>query len=258
MTIKYAGIALIVGVVLAFVAPIFMPGYALIYPVDQTDFAAARDALGDAPVLAHWVNFITLISLLLMISAFLGLYSLAGRQEGIGGKLLRFGIIASIIEWCILIIASGMRHFVIHLMQRSELTEGAPSPEAFQAAALAVHTDMIAVTLAFVALYPLASIAVGLGLADRFASMDIYKGAAYVMAAAGLLGLVNFLFAMSAPNLGIQSLLLINNLALYIGGICLIVVGYGMYQGRAELAEEASSEEAPSDQYRSQLNMAVE
>ena len=242
MAIKYAGLALIAGVVLAFVAPIFMPGYALIYPVDQTDFAAARDALGDSPVLAHWVNFISLISLSLMIFAFLVLYPLASRQGGLAGKILQFGIVASIIEWGILIVATGMRHFVIHLMQRSELTEGTPSPEEFQAAALAVHTDMAAVTIAFVALYPLASIAVGLGLANRFASMDLYKVTAYVMAAAGLLGLVNFLFAMSAPDLGFETLLLINNLALYIGGVCFIIVGYGMYKGRNELAEEDSSD----------------
>ena len=242
MAIKYAGLALIAGVVLAFVAPIFMPGYALIYPVDQTDFAAARDALGDSPVLAHWVNFISLISLSLMIFAFLVLYPLASRQGGLAGKILQFGIVASIIEWGILIVATGMRHFVIHLMQRSELTEGTPSPEEFQAAALAVHTDMAAVTIAFVALYPLASIAVGLGLANRFASMDLYKVTAYVMAAAGLLGLVNFLFAMSAPDMGFETLLLINNLALYIGGVCFIIVGYGMYRGRNELAEEGSSD----------------
>ena len=242
MTIKYAGIALIAGVVVAFVAPIFMPGYALIYPVDQTDFAAAVEALGDGAVLAHWVNFISLISWLLMISAFLALYSLASRQGGIGGKLLRFGIIASIIEWSILIIAVGMRHFVIHLMQRSELGEAAPTPAEFEAAALAVHTDMIAVTLAFVALYPLASIAVGLGLSFRFASFDLYKGAAYVMAAAGLLGLLNFLLLMSVPEVGLESLLVINNIALYIGGICFIILGYGMYRGRAELAEEDSSD----------------
>ena len=238
---KYAGLALIAGVVLTFVAPIFMPGYALIYPVDQTDFAAARDALGDSPVLAHWVNFVSLISLSLMIFAFLVLYPLASRQGGLAGKILQFGIIVSIMEWGILIIAGGMRHFVIHLMQRSELTEGIPPPKAFTDAALAVHTDMAAVTIAFVALYPLASIAVGLGLANRFASMDIYKVASYVMAAAGLLGLVNFLFAMSAPDMGFQTLILINNLALYIGGVCFIIVGYGMYKGRNELAEEDSS-----------------
>ena len=241
MTVKYAGLALIAGVVVAFVAPIFMPGYALIYPVDQTDFAAAVDALGESPVLAHWVNFFSLISLLLMTFAFLCLYPLASRQAGLGGKLLQFGIVASIIEWGILTIAVGMRHFVIHLMQRSELGEESPPPEAFEAAALAVHTDMIGVTLAFVALYPLASITVGLGLSNRFASMDVYKGAAYVMVAAGLVGLANFLFLMSVPEMGLENLLVINNLALYIGGICFIVIGYGMYRGRAELAEEGSS-----------------
>ena len=240
MPIRYAGLALIAGVVLAFVAPIFMPGYALISPVDQTDFTAARDALGDSPVLAHWVTFVSLISLLLMIFGFLGLYPLASRQGGLGGKILQFGIIASIIEWSILIIAAGMRHFEIHLMQRSAMgAEGPPTPAEFEATALAVHSDMIAITLAFVALYPLASVTVGLGLAKRFGSVDIYKGAAYVMAVAGLVGLVNFLFAMNAPDLGVQSLLLINNLALYVGGITFIVIGYGMYKGRSELAEES-------------------
>ena len=242
MAIRFAGIALIAGVVLAFVTPAFMPGYGLVNPVDQTDFAAARDALGDSPVLAHWVNFFTLLSLLLMIFAFLSLYPLASRQTGLWGKLLQFGIIASIIEWSILIVTAGMRHFEIHLMQRSDLAaSGAPSPAEFEAAALAVHIDMIAVTLAFVALYPLASITTGLGLAKRFGSFDIYKGAAYVMAAAGLVGLANFLFALTAPDLGIQSLLLVNNLALYVAGITFLVIGYGMYRGRRELAEEGSS-----------------
>ena len=57
----------------------------------------------------------------------------------------------------------------------------------------------------------------------------------------GLVGLVNFLFAMNAPELGIQSLLFVNNIALYVGGITFIVIGYGMYRGRSELAEEGSS-----------------
>ncbi len=239
MAIKYSGLALVVGVLLAFVAPVFMPGYALINPVDQTDFAAARDAMGDAAVLAHWVNFITLISLLLMIFGFLGLYPLASRQGGLGGKLLLFGIVASIIEWSILIVATGMRHFVIHLMQLAELgTEG--PPEVYREAALAVHTDMTGVTLAFVALVPLASIMFGLGLSRRFGSMNLYKGATYVQVAAGLVGLVNFLIAMTLPSQGIQSLLLVNNICLYIGGICLIIVGYGMYRERRGLTEDGS------------------
>ena len=107
----------------------------------------------------------------------------------------------------------------------------------FEAAALAVHIDATAVTLAFVALAPLASSLFGLGLSRRFASMDLFKVACYVLVASGVVGLFNFLFAMNAPDLGIQSLLLINTLVLYIQGICLIIVGYGMYRGRNELAE---------------------
>ena len=240
MTIRYAGLALIAGIILAFVAPILMPGYALIDAVDQTNFTAARDAMADSAVLAHWVTFIGIISLLLLIFGFLGLYPLASRQSGLGGLVLRFGIIASIVEWSILIITAGMRHFEIHLMQRSAMGEaGPPTPVDFANSALAVHTDMVAVTLAFVALYPIASITVGLGLAKRFDSLDVYKVAAYVMVGVGAVGLANFLFAMSVPDLGVDTLLLINNLALYVGGITFIVIGYGMYRGRSPLAEES-------------------
>ena len=240
MTIRYAGLALMVGVVLTFVAPLFMPGYSLINPVDQTDFPAAVDALGDSPVLAQWMTFFTLISMLLMSFGLLGLYPLASRQAGLGGKILQFGIIATLIEWSILIIAAGMRHFEIHLLQRSNLaTDGAMSAADFEAAALAVHIDITAVTLAFVALAPIASGLVGLGLSKRFASMDLYKAASYLLVAGGLVGLVNFLFAMNSPDLGIQSLLLINTLVLYVQGVSLIIIGYGMYQGRSELAEES-------------------
>ena len=240
MTIRYSGLALIVGVVLAFVAPLFMPGYSFINPVDQTDFPAAVDALGDSAVLAQWMNFAALISLLLMSYGLLGLYPLASRQAGLGGKLLQFGIIATLIEWSILIIVTGMRHFEIHLMQRSNLDAGGGMSAAdFQAAALAVHINVTAVTLAFVALAPLASSMVGLGLSKRFASMDLFKVASYLLVAGGVVGLVNFLFAINSPDLGVQSLLLINTLVLYVQGISLIIIGYGMYRGRGELAEES-------------------
>ena len=99
MRIKYAGLALMVGVVLAWIGGLFMPGYTFINPVDQTDFPAARDALGDWAVLAHWMNLIMFISMLLMIFGFLVLYPVASRQAGVGGRLLQFGIITSVIEW---------------------------------------------------------------------------------------------------------------------------------------------------------------
>ena len=230
------------GVVLTILASMFLPGNAFISPVDQTDFVAARDAMGDNAGLAHWMTFITIVSLLLLSFGLLALFPAASRQGGLGGRLLQFGIIVSLIEWSVLIIASGMRHFVIHLMQRANLGgDGTLTPEQFEAAALTVHTDMTAVTLTFIALFPLATIMVGIGLSQRFGSMDIYKLTSYVLAIGGVIGLVIYLTAMNAPDVGIQTLLWINSVVLYIQSIGLLIIGYGMYKERKEFASEGSS-----------------
>ena len=167
------------------------------------------------------MNFIMLVSMLLLIFGLLGLYPVASRQAGLGGKLLRFGIIASVIEWSTIIIVIGMRFFEIHLMQRSNMPHdgGGLLPADFAAAALAVHIILTAVLLASILLYPLASIMVGLGIASRFASTNLYKVAGYVMAAGGLLGLANLLVAMNFPDAGIQNMFLINSIALYTAGV---------------------------------------
>ena len=143
MAIRHSGLALMAGVVLVILAALFLPGNAFIIPVDQTDFVAARDALDDSAVLAHWMTFVTIVSLLLLSLGPLGLFPAARRQGALGCRLLQLGIIVSLIEWSVLIIASGMRHFVIHLMQRSDLpADGSLSAADFEAAALTVHTDI--------------------------------------------------------------------------------------------------------------------
>ena len=185
------------------------------------------------------MTFITLVSLLLLSFGLLGLYPAASRQDGLGGRLLQFGIIVSLIEWTVLIIASGMWRFVIHLTQRSGLPDdGSLSAADFEAAALAVHTDLTAVTLTFIALFPLATIMVGIGLSQRFGSLDIYKLTSYVLAIGGVIGLVIYLTAMNAPDLGIQTLLWVNSVILYIQSIGLFIIGYGMYKGRREFSGE--------------------
>ena len=238
MTVKYAGLALIVGVLVVFVAPLFMPGYTFINSVDQTDFPAALEALGDSPILAQWMNFLSLIALLLMTFGFLRLYPLASQQPGLGGRLLQFGILATIIEWSIGILATGMRHFEIHLMQRAS-GEGSALAADLEAAALTVHIEVTAISLAFVALAPIASTIFGLGLSKRFAEMNLFKIASYILVVSGLVGLVNFLFALNAPEAGIRSLMVVNILVLYIQGLCLIAIGYGMYKGREGFTTEA-------------------
>ena len=242
MTTRYAGIALMASIVLVFVSSLFLPGNTFISPVDRTDFPASLRVLGDSAVLAHWMTFMELISMLLMSFGLLGLYPLARRQAGLGGSLLQFGIIVSVIEWTILIVAAGMRHFVIHLMQRSQLPpDGSLSAADFQAAALDVYINMAGIIMTLMALFPLATIMVGIGLSSRFASMGLLKITSYVLAATGLVGLVNFLIALNAPQVGIIPLVMANSAVLTISGICLFIIGLGMYQGRSELSDEVSS-----------------
>ena len=98
---------------------------------------------------------------------------------------------------------------------------------------------MTAVTLTFFALFPLATVMVGIGLSKRFDAMDVYKLTSYVLAIGGVIGLVIYLTAMNAPDLGIQTLLWINSVVLYIQSIGLFIIGYGMYKcargGRSSL-----------------------
>ena len=82
MVSRHAGIALMAGVVLVFVASLFLPGNTLISPVDQTDFPEAVAALGDSAILAQWMTYISLIALLLMSFGILGLYPIASRRKG--------------------------------------------------------------------------------------------------------------------------------------------------------------------------------
>ena len=187
------------------------------------------------------MTFFTLISMLLMSFGLLGLYPLASRQPGLGGRILQFGIILSVIEWGVVVIVSGMRHFEIHLLQRSNLASdaGMSAVADLKTAALATHFEIAAVTMAFVVLAPIASSLVGFGLSRRFDSMNLSKFACYFLLLSGLLGLANFLFALNSPELGIQSILVVNTVILYMQGLCLILIGYGMYAGRKELSEES-------------------
>ena len=240
MGTRYAGLALVAGMALIILTSMLLPGNALIGPVDQTDFVAARNALGDSAVLAQWMAFMTMLSLLLMSFGLIGLYPAASRQPGLEGRLLQFGIIISVIEWSILVVVTGMRHFVIHMMQRSDLPGGGSlTPADFQDVALAVHINMTAIGLTLYGLFPLATILLGIGLSRRFASMNIYKACTYVMVVGGIAGLVIFLTAMNAPDFGLFTMLMINNSILFVLSFTFIIIGYGMYRGRSELGEES-------------------
>ena len=227
---KGGGLALIVGTILIIIASLFQPGL-LIDPVDQIDFPEAIRALADSASLSHLVTMLTIIGMLLYIYFALTLLRLP-QQHG----ALRLGLFLSMFGWSLAIVGMGMRHMVIHLMQRSA---GAGAEQAaLEALALNVYVAMGGVLITVVALYPLASLLTGLGLAARFGAMSIFKLASYALVGMGVLAGINFLVFQHAADVDPIQLLVINNVLQWIGAISLFIIAVGMYKGQGELASE--------------------
>ena len=242
MATKYAGLSLVAGIVLVFISSYFHPGNSAVNPVDQTDFPLALAAIGDAANLSHAMTLLAILSVALMSFGALGLYPLAARQQGLGNVVLRFGIVVSILEWSSILICMGLRLFVTHLMQRAaNAPDGSELQAVFEGNALAVHTISVAALLTFVALFPWASMSVGIGVASRIQAMNVYKIAAYGLVLFGAAGLVNFLIALFAGSEAPNTYFTLNSVFLSITAICLLAVGVGMYRGSGGLADEAPS-----------------
>ncbi|MXZ03095.1 MAG: hypothetical protein F4Y88_05305 [Chloroflexi bacterium] len=242
MATKYAGIAMMIGILLSIVASLLYPGNAVVYRVDQTDFPAALEVIGDAPTLTHTTIFLSIIAMLLISFGAYGLFPLATRLGGLAGTLLKFGIIISIIEWSINIIGLGMRQFVTHLMQRAnDAAAGSENQILLEETALSVHTTLTAVFLAFITIYPFATMLFGYGVGKLIQTMNAFKIAANVLVVSGAAGLITYLVAMFAPGDDPLVYLMIFNILLFIGSICLLVIGLGMYRGSEGLTEEEAS-----------------
>ena len=230
------------GWALALVASLFFPGAILIVPVDGTDFARAINVMADYASLAHATTFVTIVAMLLHGYGLLGLFRLPHRQGSLASPVLRFGIISSLFGWAIFIVGMGKGHMIVHLMQRA--MDAGTSPEMaaeFETLAIATYADMAGIMLAFLTIFPFGSSLVGLALAARFSGMNVYKIASYGLVVIGVGGLVNFLVVQHVPAVGITLLLQINNTLLLIGGVCLLLIGVGMYRGRTEFQPEESA-----------------
>ena len=234
-TTRLGGLALLGGVILMGFASLVFPGGVLLDPVDQTDFPAVLEAMAANASLAHLASMLSIIGMFLYAYAALTWLRLP-QQPGLGGSLLRLGVFTSLFGWSLYIIAMGMRHFSIHLMQRS-MQSGADQAM-FESLALNVYTPMAGIIIALVAVYPLASILVGIGLGSRFGSMSIFKLASYGLAVMGILAAINFLVLQHAPAIDPIVMLRIDNGMLSFGTLCFIVIGLGMYKGQRELTSD--------------------
>ena len=232
---RLGGLALLVGVILLVLASLLFPGGVLLDPVDQTDFPVALEAMADNASLAHLSSMLSIIGMFLYAYCALTWLRLP-RQTGLGGSLLQLGVFASLFGWALYAIAMGMRHFSIHLMQRS-MQSGADQAY-FADLALSVYAPMAGIVIALVTVYPVASMLVGIGLASRFGSMSIFKLASYGLVLMGVLASINFLVLQHVPDIDPAVLLRNDNGMLAFGSLCFIIIGLGMYRGQSDLTSE--------------------
>ena len=226
---RLAGSALMGGAVLMVIAGLLYPGVALIEQVDQTDFQAAAEVVGDYANLAHVVTLLGIIGVMGYAHGFMALYRAARPDSGVAASLLRFGIGMSILGWAVFAVGMGMRHLVIFLVQLSE------TDAAYFQIALDLQIAMSGIFLAAIMIYPFASFLTGVGLAPRFSRTDIQRLAAIGLVVVGVASLATVVFAQHTASPDFNAILIVNNLILVVGTVCLFAVGAGIYSGRSEL-----------------------
>ena len=233
---KAAGLAFMIGLVLSFVAPFFLPGGFLIEYTDPADYVGTVAVLADYPNIGHLSSTVSIIGMLLMIGAVIRLFTLSDGDNVLARPILRFGIILTVVEWALVVYGHSERHLLIHLLQRGEDTLGAEGMAQFETLAVGGYADMVGAFLASLFVLPFASFLLGLGLMLYIKEMNIYKIASYALMLVGVVCFVVVNAGMHLTDLELETLLVVNNLTLMLGSVALFIIGLGMYQGRGELS----------------------
>ncbi len=233
---RAAGLAFMVGIIIAMFTPFLLPGGFLVEYTDPADYVATIAVLGDYPNLGHLASTASIIGMLLMIGGVIRLYTLSEGEGALARPILRFGIILTVIEWALVVLGHAERHLLIHLLQRGEDTLGAEGMAQVEAVAIGGYADIVGAFLGALFILPFASFLMGLGLMMYMKEMSIYKIASYALMLVGVVIFVILMAGMHLTDLDLQTLLVVNNLTLTLGSVALFIIGFGMYRGRSELS----------------------
>lgn len=236
--IRSGGLALVAGVILALLVSLFSPGGALVDRVDGFDFPTIVTAMADNPSVTHITTLGLTFALLLHAYGLLALFRLPPRQ-GFGDSALRFGIVASVIGWVLLIVEAATRHMVVRIVEQGIGTgTGQDVQPQLDDLALAVFSTGAAIHFAFIAVSSVAALMLGVGLAARSRGLNVYGLAAYAMALVGVAGLFNLLVLQHFEGIDLLIFALVSNGVLTVGAICFFIFGVGMYRGSSEFAPQ--------------------
>ena len=104
---------------------------------------------------------------------------------------------------------------------------------------MSIHAAGVGLHFAFLTVSSVAGILLGVGLATRASSVNAFAGASWVLALAGLVGLVNVIVG---EHIGgdIEAAAVISSIVLFVGAAALVVIGLGVLSGDDALTSEDS------------------
>lgn len=233
---KSAGLALIAGVIISAVSFVLYPGGLFISPVDHNNFPEALGVLAEYAGLTHAVTLAMMLSLFLEGYGLFALTRIRSRPGSLSGYALRFGVFGMLFSYGAFVLQLGTRHMVVHIMVHGVTGDSTASESmASLDLALAVYSVGAGLYIAFLGVSSLAGLLIGFGLAAHFASLNIYKVAAYGAALVGIGGLINLLVTQHFHDAGLAFMAAVSSIVLMVGALWLIVLGVGLYKGISEL-----------------------
>ncbi|MDE2765168.1 MAG: hypothetical protein OXI25_01885 [Chloroflexota bacterium] len=238
---KIAGIALIVGALMTALGSMLYPG-ALNVSVDRMDFGASIDAVTASPAMAHATTLASILGVILLAVGAFYFFRLAPSQTSLTGLALRFGIASMLFSWGIYVAQMSTGHTVVPILTYGvgEGT-GVDVQDRLRDLAMSVYAAGAVLHYAFLSVSCVASILLGLGLAARFPTMNLFKAAAYGLVLVGVLLGANLAFVQHVEGLGSSAVLVIAGGALGVGIICWVALGIGLYQANADLVPEEAA-----------------
>ena len=232
-----AGWALILAVIIGWVASLLTPGGLLIDLVDAASFREAAGVLRDNASLAQVLTLLFVISVVLY---WFGLNSLHRAFSGrsVVDRVSRFALNIFLVGYAFLIVELSVRHILTHM-----LAHGVGGTDAeHQAMATTLFMAAAGIHIAFLYVTSIGSTIFGLALACRCEGMSIFKLGALGLGLTGLLSVVVLMIAGHVTAIDLHGVAVASNGVLFFGSLCIVVIGVGIMQGRREfVGEEAAA-----------------
>ena len=236
---KAPGVAIVGGVALLLIALILYPGGWVVDATSSMDFQATIDAMVNNDNLAHLVFFAVIIACLAISYGLLAFWRLSDADDG----LLRFGVLLNLFHYGVYILTMGMRHMLVAIAQHQkdiEVDGVAANAEQINDYLVMLQATSGGLHYGFFVVASVSGVVLGLALARRFSSMNLYAAACWVFFFAGVAGLLTAAIGQQAEAAPV-AFVLASNVVLTVAALALLVIGVGVLRGERELVPEGSA-----------------